>query len=285
MPLTLDLSRALADTPDVQWSVRAVDVATGRELCSHDAATVLPTASVGKVLLLVETARQVEAGELDPAQPLPRLAEDAVQDSGIWQLLAADRLCVDDLAHLVGIVSDNLATNVLLRRVGLDRVQRTADHLGLRHTRLNDRVRDQRGPGDPWTLSEGSASEWVDLLTRLDADAVVSAGVSRRVRSWLRAGADLSMVAQPLGLDPLAHADGDRGMQAVAQDRHRRRDPGGRRPAERPGRHGGLRGHRAVGPGRTGPADAGPRRDARARTRAPRGGGWGTVPGVSPTRA
>ncbi len=167
MPLTPDLSRALADAPDVQWSVRAVDVATGRELCSHDAAVVLPTASVGKVLLLVETARQVEAGELDPAQPLPRLAEDAVQDSGIWQLLAADRLCVDDLAHLVGIVSDNLATNVLLRRVGLDRVQRTADHLGLRHTRLNDRVRDQRGPGDPWTLSEGSASEWVDLLTRL----------------------------------------------------------------------------------------------------------------------
>ena len=213
MPLTPDLSRALADTPDVQWSVRAVDVATGRELCSHDAAVVLPTASVGKVLLLVETARQVEAGELDPAQPLPRLAEDAVQDSGIWQLLAADRLCVDDLAHLVGIVSDNLATNVLLRRVGLDRVQRTADHLGLRHTRLNDRVRDQRGPGDPWTLSEGSASEWVDLLTRLDADAVVNTGVSRRVRSWLRAGADLSMVAQPLGLDPLAHADGDRGMR------------------------------------------------------------------------
>ena len=37
------------------------------------------------MLLLVETARQVEAGELDPAQPLPRLAEDAVQDSGIWQ--------------------------------------------------------------------------------------------------------------------------------------------------------------------------------------------------------
>ena len=180
-PSPQDLSRALADTPDVQWSVRAVDVATGRELCSHDAAAVLPTASVGKVLLLVETARQVEAGELDPAQPLPRLAEDAVQDSGIWQLLAADRLCVDDLAHLVGIVSDNLATNVLLRRVGLDRVQRTADHLGLRHTRLNDRVRDQRGPGDPWTLSEGSASEWVDLLTRLAADAVVSAAVSRRV--------------------------------------------------------------------------------------------------------
>ena len=76
MPLTPDLSHALADTPDVQWSVRAVDVATGRELCSHDAAAVLPTASVGKVLLLVETARQVEAGELGPLVRLPGWAMD-----------------------------------------------------------------------------------------------------------------------------------------------------------------------------------------------------------------
>ena len=214
MPLAeQDLSRALSWTPDVRWSVRAVDVATGRELCSHDADAVLPTASVGKVLLLVETARQVEDGELDPALPLERTGADAVQDSGIWQFMATDRLSVADLAHLVGIMSDNLATNVLLRRVGLDRVQGTADRLGLRHTRLNDRVRDQRGPDDPWTLSEGSASEWVDLLARLSSDDVVNPAVSRRVLSWLRAGADLSMVAHPFGLDPLAHADGDRGMR------------------------------------------------------------------------
>lgn len=214
MPLTeQDLSRPLTRVPDVQWSVRAVDVATDRELCRHDADDVLPTASVGKVLLLVETARQVEAGELDPALPLERTGTDAVQDSGIWQLMAADRLGVADVAHLVGIMSDNLATNVLLRRVGLGPVQQTAERLGLRHTRLHDRVRDQRGPADPWTLSEGSASEWVDLLGRLWTDDVVNAAVSRRVLSWLRAGADLSMVAQPFGLDPLAHADGDRGMR------------------------------------------------------------------------
>ena len=179
MPLTLVLSLALADTPDVQWSVHAVDVATGRELCSHDAAAVLPTASVGKVLLLVETTRQVEAGEFEPAQPLPRLAEDAVPDSGIWQLLAADRLCVKELAHLVGIVSDNLATNVLLRRVGLDQVQRTADHLGLRHTRLNDRVRDQRGPGARGPCPRDRRRSWSTCSpgsTRMPLSALVSGG-------------------------------------------------------------------------------------------------------------
>ena len=164
-------------------------------------------------------------------------------------------------------------------------MQRTADHLGLRHTRLNDRVRDQRGPADPWTLSEGSASEWVDLLTRLAADAVVSAAVSRRVLSWLRAGADLSMVAQPLGLDPLAHAAGDRGMRLwhkTGTDDGTRADVGLLRG---PAGHGGLRGHRPVGPGRTGPADAGARSDAHAgarpaRVRGRSTRGWAPGPGA-----
>ena len=111
-------------------------------------------------------------------------------------------------------MSDNLATNVLLRRVGLDRVQRTADRLGLRHTRLNDRVRDQRGPGDPWTLSEGSASEWVDLLARLSTpDAVVSAGVSRRVL-LVAAGRRRPVDGRPaVGARPAGARDGDRGMR------------------------------------------------------------------------
>ena len=141
------------------------------------------------------------------------LAEDAVQDSGIWQLLAADRLCVDDLAHLVGILSDNLATNVLLRRVGLDRVQRTADQLGLQaHQAQRPGPRPARagGPVDPVRGVGVGVGRPADPAGRgcrcqrwcLAAGAVVAAG-----------GADLSMVAQPLGLDPLAHADGDRGMR------------------------------------------------------------------------
>jgi beta-lactamase class A len=209
----LDLRRALAALEDVRWSVTICDAGSGSQLFAHGPDTVLPTASVGKVLLLVETARQLESGELEASLALERTAEDGVQDSGIWQFMAADRLGAADLALLVGILSDNLATNVLLRRVGLEQVRRTADRLGLRAVRLHDKVRDRRGPTDPATLSEGSASEWVDLLARLSAGTVVSAGVSHRVLSWLQSGADLSMVAQPFGLDPLAHATGDRGLR------------------------------------------------------------------------
>jgi beta-lactamase class A len=208
-----DLHAVLLALDDVRWSVKVSDAASGRQLFASGPDTVLPTASVGKVLLLVETARQLGSGELEPSLALERTVEDGVQDSGIWQFMAADRLAVEDLALLVGVLSDNLATNVLLRRVGLASVRRTADRLGLHAVRLHDKVRDRRRPSDPATLSEGSATEWVDLLARLSAGAVVSAEVSRRVLCWLQPGADLSMVAQPFGLDPLAHATPDRGLR------------------------------------------------------------------------
>ena len=161
----------------------------------------LPAASVGKVLLLIEVART-----LDLAEPLTRTREDAVADSGLWQHLAVDTLPAGDLAALVGAVSDNLATNVLLRRVGLDAVRRTAGELGLEHTALHDRVRDARTAAHPPALSTATASELSLLFTRLD----------ERVLGWLALDADLSMVAGGLGLDPLAHVEPERGIRRGA---------------------------------------------------------------------
>jgi beta-lactamase class A len=203
----------LAQVPDVQWSIRVLDTATGADLFAEEPERMLPTASVGKLLLLVEVARRIESGDWAPETPLPRNPEDAVADSGLWQHLTAAELSVHDLATLVGVMSDNEATNVLLRATGLGSVGEVADKLGLERTRLNDRVRDQRTDQHPWTLSVGTAGELARLMADLGDGTVLSREVSARVLGWLKAGADLSMVAQPLGLDPLAHADGDRGVR------------------------------------------------------------------------
>ena len=167
----------------------------------------------GEVPGLDRLIAALETGELTPAMPLLRAPEDAVADSGLWQHLTADELSVHDLATLVGAVSDNYATNVLLRAVGLDAVDRVTDTLGLKATRLHDRVRDRRTPQDPPTLSEGSASELADLMVDLHRGEALSPAVSEQVLGWLAAGADLSMVPEPLHLDPLAHANGDRGVR------------------------------------------------------------------------
>lgn len=216
----MSAGRALADTVSaavaadgsVSWGVSVLDLADRSVVAEESAGAVLPVASVGKLLLLLEVSRQVGDGVLQLDEVLVRSVEDAVADSGLWQHLATDRLPVEDLAVLVAAVSDNLATNVLLRRVGLEAVRATAAALGLAHTDLLDRVRDVRTAADPPTLARASARELTALLARLARGRVVSAPVSARVLRWLALNADTTLVAAGLGLDPLAHVTADRGL-------------------------------------------------------------------------
>lgn len=200
---------------DVEWSVCLRDATTSEVLAAVESDLVLRTASIGKLFLLIEIARQAEAGTLDLGEELVRSDDDAVADSGLWHLMSRAALTVDDLCWLLGGFSDNLATNVLLRRVGIAAVTATSSSLGFVHSALLDRVRDERRPSEPWTLSAGCAGELSDLMARLHRHEIVSAGVSARVVGWVAANADLSMVASAFGLDPLAHAEPDRGVTLV----------------------------------------------------------------------
>lgn len=172
----------------------------------------MKTASVGKLLLLVEVARQCAEGELTGTTLLARDAELRVADSGIWQHLHVEELAVHDLCMLIASVSDNLATNALLKHVGLQRLHDLAESLGLEHTALLDYVRDHRGPDDPEALSTGSASELSLVISQLSRNELVSPTVSEQVNVWLTTNVDLSMVASAFGLDPLAHAPSDRNI-------------------------------------------------------------------------
>lgn len=197
----------------VRWSAAVVDAATGERLWSVSPDRVLHTASVGKLFLLVEAARQIALGLLDPSELLTRTPDDSVADSGVWHTLQADTLSVVDACALIGAVSDNLATNVVLRRIGLSAVATTARELGFTASALFDRVRDERLSEHPATLSQGSAAELAELMARLHTGGIVSPAVSEQVLSWLMHNTDLSMVASPFGFDPLAHAYGDRGAR------------------------------------------------------------------------
>ncbi|MER6584083.1 serine hydrolase [Nonomuraea sp. NPDC001023] len=99
-----------------------------------DAPVVL--ASVFKLPILLEYARQAAAGEVDRTERLTVTAAD--KDGGVGTSGCADdvSLTLRDLAHFMMSMSDNAATDVLLRRVGLDRVNATLAELGLGRTRL-----------------------------------------------------------------------------------------------------------------------------------------------------
>ncbi len=208
--MTIALPRPRPGAPIVSVSLRDGD--GGAVLADEDADRVHATASIGKIVLLAEIAVRFVDGRLSRDEPLTRTAEDEIADSGLWQHLRADTLPAADLAALVGAVSDNLATNVLLRRVGLTAVTERGRTVGLEHTALLDRVRDVRRPSDPPALSVGTAAELSGLMLALHRGQVRSKAVSRQVLDWLALDTDTSMVAGALGLDPLAHTEIDRGM-------------------------------------------------------------------------
>lgn len=167
----------------------------------------LETASLAKVFLLLELASRIAAGAVDPGAMLDRRTVAPVRDSGLWQHLATEELPVADAARLVGSVSDNLATNVLIGLVGLEAVQTRAARLAPGGSTLHDLVRDERTTETPAMLSEGCASDWVSVMHDLHRGARAGDQESMRVLDWLSAGVDLSMVAAAFDLDPLSHAD------------------------------------------------------------------------------
>jgi beta-lactamase class A len=95
-----------------------------------------PTASSIKLAVLYELYRQADEGRIDVSEvtrpPVPR-----VGGGGVLQELS-DRVSLTwrDLAVLMIGWSDNEATNVLVRRVGLHAVNGRLDALGLPRTRL-----------------------------------------------------------------------------------------------------------------------------------------------------
>ena len=195
------------------WSFCLMD-ADGVSIDEDAADLVHPPASVGKVFLLSEVAERIIDGRLDPQQIVLRDPLLAVSDSGLWQHLTQDSLPLVDACVLVAAVSDNWATNVLLDLVGLEPVTQRARSMGCADSSLHDRVRDARTDDDPPTLSTGTARELADVARRIhlaaagDPQAGISVAAAALVERWLLTGVDLTMVAAPFRLDPLAHGGG-----------------------------------------------------------------------------
>ncbi|MEU4179708.1 serine hydrolase [Streptomyces sp. NPDC026589] len=99
-------------------------------------------ASVFKVLLVLEFARQVAAGQLDPRERVRVTAADRLGGWGTAGCADDVELSLRDLAFFALSVSDNSAADLLLARVGLDTLRLLAEELGLDRTRVVGGPRD-----------------------------------------------------------------------------------------------------------------------------------------------
>ncbi|MBP2335042.1 beta-lactamase class A [Saccharothrix coeruleofusca] len=123
------------DEVGVDARLHAVDLDTGREVgMGADEQVVI--ASVFKVLLVLEFARQVVAGQVDPAERVLVRAHDRLGGWGTAGCADDVELSLRDLAYFTMSVSDNTAADLLLRRVGPDVLPLLAAELGLSRTRV-----------------------------------------------------------------------------------------------------------------------------------------------------
>lgn len=171
------LQRGIAEIDarlDGVLAVAIKDLSDGRVFLLR-ADEVMPTASTIKIAILAELYRQESRGgpaRLGDAYVVD--SADLVPGSDVLAGLTAGvtRLTNRDLATLMVGVSDNGATNVLIRRLGMDRVNASLDSLGLRETRLRRRMLDLAA-ARAGRENTATARELVALLEALWAGKLV----------------------------------------------------------------------------------------------------------------
>lgn len=181
--LRRDIENRLSGLPgDVCFYYEMLD--TGEHI-AYQADRPVVAASVIKLAVLAEAFRQMESGLARADETFTVRPEDKMPSCGALTYLH-DGLCVTllDLCVLMIILSDNTATNLLIRRLGIGRINETLRALGLRTTALNrllfDGAAAARGVENIITARE------VGLLLRLlYAGKVVSPEASARMLAIL----------------------------------------------------------------------------------------------------
>lgn len=94
-------------------------------------------ASCIKTFILIELFNQINNGKVDRKNELIYLDNHYVDGSGIMRYLSKGiRLPIIDIATLMMIISDNVATNMLIELLGIDNINKTIESIGCKNTKL-----------------------------------------------------------------------------------------------------------------------------------------------------
>ncbi len=100
-------------------------------------------ASTLKIPVMVEIYRKIDAGELRLDDPWTLTDDERVGGSGVLnQMRTGATLTLYDLIYLMISISDNLATDVLINKAGVEAINRTTADLGMKNSRLAGTLRD-----------------------------------------------------------------------------------------------------------------------------------------------
>jgi beta-lactamase class A len=172
------------------------DVTTGMTTGINQG-TEMPAASTIKIPVMVEVFRQLGTGKFDLNTRVTLRRSD--KDWGSGDLAggrAGTSYPVSRLLQLMIGVSDNTATNMLIRLVGRPHINASMVELGLTHTRLTDFIRSE-GPRIRWAL-RSSPADMAHLLRAMAKDQLIDEWSSRAMIAILKGQHHNSLLPEPL---------------------------------------------------------------------------------------
>ncbi|HLH15828.1 MAG TPA: serine hydrolase [Bryobacteraceae bacterium] len=162
------------------------------------------TASTIKLPILCSLFDQVARGQAKWTDPLTITADEQVSGSGVLgtEFSPGVQLPLSDVAHLMIVLSDNTATNLILERFGADSVNAYLDKIGITATRSLRKIRgDAGGPlknAQGWSkagqlpenkkygIGRSTPRDMVTILERLDRGEIVSPQASKEILAIMK---------------------------------------------------------------------------------------------------
>ncbi|MEP6537921.1 MAG: serine hydrolase [Bryobacteraceae bacterium] len=183
------------------------------------------TASTIKLPILLAVFDAVERGKAKWTEPLTLTAADKVSGSGVLGTEFSDGVALPlrDVVHLMMVLSDNTATNLVLERFTADAVNAYLDTIGLKTTRSMRKV---RGDGNQlkaptgWSaagrlpenqkygLGVSTPRDMVTILEKLERGELVSTEASREILAIMKRCRDDSGIRRRVGDVPVANKTG-----------------------------------------------------------------------------
>jgi beta-lactamase class A len=201
---------------DVRTAARHVPAAIGLDVLDlntgyhtgFNAAKSMPAASTIKVPVMVEVFEDLEAGLFDLNRRVTLEPGDRDDGSGDLAYGAiGETFSVSELLAKMIDVSDNTATNMLIRLVGRRNINRRMADLGLEHTHLTGDVRT-----DAWSIRQAlrtSPADLVHLLMMMARGELVDEWSSNEMIALLKADRINTLLPEPLPDDvAVAHKTG-----------------------------------------------------------------------------
>ena len=180
-----------------QTSIEVRDLTTGEVVASSNSAD-MPAASTIKIPVMVEVFNQIASGSLHLRDTVTLQNADRDYGSGaLASKKSGTKYSIQYLLNAMITVSDNTATNMLMRTVGLDSINQTMSSLGLTRTKVADFIHTDTLTGDV-RLLRSSAEDMTTLLTMMYKGTLVDLASSEAMLDILSRQRHNGLIPRPL---------------------------------------------------------------------------------------